>query len=285
MTGPTRRERPDDGVHARAVGQAGIDARARLVDVAPERRDDAVDDVEDVLVVAEGDVDLLDAAGTLDVDALRAVDHDLGDARVGQQGLDGPEARRPRGGRRRRGAGARPRERLRPCSTMKFFDEVADDAGQLAAHPIRVGEVDAWREGDRRPPPPGAGGSRGRPPRGARARAHGGRTLATLDRDDEPGRASALRRARPLGRQAPLACRALRPGVRRLRCFDTLEQRHADPSSRRGHDSGPGAYAGPRGRHRPAVPEGVSGTLGPCAARCAPRQRRARQAFRASGGR
>ena len=37
------RERLDDGVDARAVGQAGIDPRARLVDAPPERGDDAVD--------------------------------------------------------------------------------------------------------------------------------------------------------------------------------------------------------------------------------------------------
>ena len=36
-----------------------------------------------------------------------------------------------------------------------------------------------------------------------------------------------------------------------LRCLDTLEQRHADPSSRLGHDSRPGAYARVRHREQP----------------------------------
>ena len=82
----------DDGVDTRAIGQASIHARAGLIDVAAEGRDDAVDDIEHVLVVAEGDVRALDATGSLDVHLERAVDHDLGDARVGQERLDRPEA-------------------------------------------------------------------------------------------------------------------------------------------------------------------------------------------------
>ena len=46
-------DRRDDGVDARAVDQAGVDHRARLVDAPAERRDDAIDDAHHVLVVLE----------------------------------------------------------------------------------------------------------------------------------------------------------------------------------------------------------------------------------------
>ena len=51
--GADERQRLDDRVDARAVGQARVDARARLVDPAAHRGDDPVDDPEDVLVVEE----------------------------------------------------------------------------------------------------------------------------------------------------------------------------------------------------------------------------------------
>jgi hypothetical protein len=86
------REWRDDRVHAGAVGQARVDARARLVDVPAERGDDPVDDPADVLVVQEDDVDPLDLALPLDVDVAGAVDHDLGDRLVVEVGLDRPEA-------------------------------------------------------------------------------------------------------------------------------------------------------------------------------------------------
>ena len=51
-TGPTG-ERRDDGVDARAVGEARVDHRRRLVDAPAEGRDDALDDAHHVLVVLE----------------------------------------------------------------------------------------------------------------------------------------------------------------------------------------------------------------------------------------
>ena len=87
-----QRDRRDDDVHARAVGQAGVDDRAGLVDVAAEGRDDAVDDPSDVVVVVELDVAQQQAALALEVDLLGAVDHDLGDGRVVEQRLDRAEA-------------------------------------------------------------------------------------------------------------------------------------------------------------------------------------------------
>ena len=87
-----QRERRDDRVDAGAVGQAGVDHRARLVDAAADGRDDALDDLHHVLVVLEGDVGQLQPAFTLDVDLLRAVDHDLGDGLVAQERLERAEA-------------------------------------------------------------------------------------------------------------------------------------------------------------------------------------------------
>ena len=81
---PDQREGRDDGVHARAIGEARIHHRARLVDAAADRRDDALDDLHHVLVVLEGHVRELQATLTLDVDLLRTVDHDLSDRLVAQ---------------------------------------------------------------------------------------------------------------------------------------------------------------------------------------------------------
>ena len=50
------RDRPDDGVDARAVLEARVDERRRLVDAATERRDDALDDGAHALVVGEARV-------------------------------------------------------------------------------------------------------------------------------------------------------------------------------------------------------------------------------------
>ncbi len=135
------RERLDDGVDAGTVGQASVDAGAGLVDVAAERSDDAVDDVEHVLVVAERDGDLLDAARALDVDLVWAVDHDLGDGRVGQQRLDGAEA-----GDLVDHALDQPLALIAGQADVMVRDVLADElvdvAGQLRAHALGVGEVD-----------------------------------------------------------------------------------------------------------------------------------------------
>ena len=62
------------------------------VDPPAERGDDPVDDPQDVLVVEEDGVDPQDLAAPLDVEVVRAVDHDLGDRLVGEQRLERPEA-------------------------------------------------------------------------------------------------------------------------------------------------------------------------------------------------
>ncbi len=57
-----------------------------------ERRDDAIDDAADVIVVVELDVAEEQAALALEIDLLGAVDHDFGDGRVVEQWLDGAKA-------------------------------------------------------------------------------------------------------------------------------------------------------------------------------------------------
>ena len=89
---PDERQRRDDRVDAGAVGQAGVDHRRRLVDAAPDRGDDPVDDPHDVVVVLEDDVRQLELARSLDVDLARAVDHDLRDRLVAQERLQRAEA-------------------------------------------------------------------------------------------------------------------------------------------------------------------------------------------------
>ena len=86
-----QRQRLDDRVDARPVGQTCVHARARGVDPPPERRDDPVDDAQDVLVVQEVAVDPRDLASTLDVEVARTVDHDLGDRIVFQQSVERSE--------------------------------------------------------------------------------------------------------------------------------------------------------------------------------------------------
>ena len=66
------RHGPDDGVDARAVGQPGVDQRARLVDAAADATDDLVDDAAQVRLVGEPGVDRVDLARPLDVARSRA---------------------------------------------------------------------------------------------------------------------------------------------------------------------------------------------------------------------
>ena len=91
-TGAVEGQRRDDRVEPRAVGQAGVDHRRGLVDPPADPRDDPVDDLEQVLVVAEDDLRPLDPALLLDEDLLRAVDHDVGDLVVLEQQLERAEA-------------------------------------------------------------------------------------------------------------------------------------------------------------------------------------------------
>ena len=82
------RERRDDRVHARPVGQARVDQRRRLVDPPPDLADHLRDDPAQVRRVGERQRRLREQAVALDPDVLRAVDHDLRDRRIGEQPLE-----------------------------------------------------------------------------------------------------------------------------------------------------------------------------------------------------
>src|SRR3989442_1499570 len=82
----------DDGVHARAVGRARVHHGRAFVDAPAHPRHDAVDDLQQVLVVAKDDRRRLELAEPLDVDLTRGVDQDVGDVRVAHERLDRPEA-------------------------------------------------------------------------------------------------------------------------------------------------------------------------------------------------
>ena len=85
-------ERRDDGVHAGAVGQAGVDHGRGLVHAAADGGHDAVDDAAQGGLVCEGDLGLLEQATALDPDAGGVVAHDLGDVGVLEQRGDGAVA-------------------------------------------------------------------------------------------------------------------------------------------------------------------------------------------------
>src|SRR5439155_8554201 len=77
-----------DGVDPAAVGQAGVDHRARLVDPPPDPGHDAVDDPAQVRLVGELGVHNGQPPAALDEDAAGAVHHDLAHGRVAQQRFD-----------------------------------------------------------------------------------------------------------------------------------------------------------------------------------------------------
>src|SRR5439155_13413743 len=86
--GAVDRQRRDDGVDARAVGKAGVADRRRFVDAPADLADDALTDIEELLVVAETDAGALNLAADLDEHRTGAVDHDIGDVVARQQGLE-----------------------------------------------------------------------------------------------------------------------------------------------------------------------------------------------------
>src|SRR5262249_56400214 len=71
------RDRWDHGIDAAAVGKARIDGRLRLVDTAADRRDDLVDDPDQVPVVLELDRRHFELAFAFHEDILVGVDEDV----------------------------------------------------------------------------------------------------------------------------------------------------------------------------------------------------------------
>ena len=89
---PLDGQRRNDGVHARAVGQPGIDQRLALVDPPPDLGHDPLDDRLGHLVRNESPAAALDDAVALDVNLVAADDHDFGDRRCAEQILQRAEA-------------------------------------------------------------------------------------------------------------------------------------------------------------------------------------------------
>src|SRR6201999_2922043 len=83
-----QRQRRDDGVDTRPVGKARVADRRRFVDAAADLADDALADIEQLLIVAKADAGALDLAGDFDVDRAGAVDHDVGDVAAAQWRLE-----------------------------------------------------------------------------------------------------------------------------------------------------------------------------------------------------
>ena len=86
--GAVERERRRDHVDARAVREARVADRRGFIDAPADLADDALADVEELLVVAEADAGLLNLAGDFDVDRAGAVHHDVGDVVARQQRLE-----------------------------------------------------------------------------------------------------------------------------------------------------------------------------------------------------
>ena len=89
---PSRGERRNNRVHAGAIGQAGIHHGRRLIDAPAHARNDALDDLHEVLVVFEGQAGQFQLAGALDVNLVEAVDENIGDGVILQQGFERAQA-------------------------------------------------------------------------------------------------------------------------------------------------------------------------------------------------
>ena len=70
----------DDGIESGAIGKPSIDHGGRFVDASSDFGDDAIEDLQEVFVIAEGDIGALDAAIFLNEHIFRSVDHDVCDA-------------------------------------------------------------------------------------------------------------------------------------------------------------------------------------------------------------
>ena len=88
--GPDQGERRDDHVDARAVGQPCVDHRAALVNATPQRRDDAVDDAQDLGTAAEANIGFPKDAIAFDINLVGAIDQDFGDVVVVEKRFDWP---------------------------------------------------------------------------------------------------------------------------------------------------------------------------------------------------
>ena len=90
---PSKCQWRNDGIHTRTVLKSSVDHRTRFVNATTDLRNNAVDDLHQVSVVAKLDVRLLHLSLTFDIDVLRTVDQDVADLRVLKQQLQGPETK------------------------------------------------------------------------------------------------------------------------------------------------------------------------------------------------
>ena len=88
------RERSDNDVDARAIGQARVAQRLGLVDAATERGEDPLDRMTQLGLALEARGGRLDPPLALNPDLPRPVHHHLVDRRVAQQRLERAEAER-----------------------------------------------------------------------------------------------------------------------------------------------------------------------------------------------
>ena len=88
---PVDGEGGDDRVDAGPVWQAGVDHGRGIVDAPPDGRDDAIDHLQQVLVVLEAHVGRLELAVALDVHLFVGVDENVRDLGILPQRLERPE--------------------------------------------------------------------------------------------------------------------------------------------------------------------------------------------------
>jgi len=89
---PIQRERRNDGIYARAVGQARIHHGGRFIHAPTHTRHDTVDDLQQMAVVAKHSVCPLKFPAAFNKHIVFAVHQDVGDARIAQQRFQRPKA-------------------------------------------------------------------------------------------------------------------------------------------------------------------------------------------------
>ncbi len=91
--GAVEGQRRNDGVDARAIGEAGIHHGRGFVDAAADAGHDAVDDLHQVPIVLERQAGEFELAAALDVHPVEAVDQDVGDGGIFEQRFERAEAK------------------------------------------------------------------------------------------------------------------------------------------------------------------------------------------------
>src|ERR1035437_676792 len=86
------RQRRNDRVDTRTVGQPRVNHRRRFVNPAPDLRHDSIDDQHQVLIVLELDVGGVKLAAFFDINLVVPVDQDVGDFIIPQKRLQRPES-------------------------------------------------------------------------------------------------------------------------------------------------------------------------------------------------